>query len=109
MNTEAMISIFHAQGSIWPELGEPIPEIPAIYEYATYSNFITPPTLRVRVSEDLFERKINGILAYKSQKQIDLTIKIQRENGVEEFIREAEFDVFEPKRCKTLFAEAEKK
>ena len=107
-NSEAMISIFHAQGTIWPELGEPIPEIPAIYEFATYSNFITPPTLRVRVSEDLFERKINGILQYKSQKQIDLTIKIQRENGVEEFIREAEFDVFDPQRCKKLFADAEK-
>ena len=107
-NSEAMISIFHAQGSIWPELGEPIPEIPAIYEYATYSNFITPPQLRVRVSEDLFERKIDGILQYKSQKQIDLTIKIQRENGTEEFIREAEFDIFVPQRCKDLFAAAAK-
>ncbi|MDO5309960.1 MAG: PIG-L family deacetylase [Planctomycetia bacterium] len=107
-NSEAMISIFHAQGSIWPELGEPIPEIPAIYEYAAYSNFLTPPTLKITVSEDLFERKINGILQYKSQKQIDLTIKIQRENGVDEFIREAEFDVFDPKICKALFAEAEK-
>ncbi len=105
-NSEAMMSIFHAQGTIWPELGEPIPEIPAIYEYATYSNFITPPTLRVRVSEDLFERKINGILQYKSQKQIDITIAIQRENGTEEFIREAEFDIFVPQRCKDLFAEA---
>ena len=108
-NSEAMMSIFHAQGSIWPELGDPIPDIPAIYEYATYSNFITPPTLRVRVSEDLFERKINGILQYKSQKQIDLTIKIQRENGTEEFIREAEFDIFVPQRCKELFAAAEGK
>ncbi len=107
-NLEAMISIFHAQGSIWPELGEPIPDIPAIYEYATYSNFITPPQLRVRVSEDLFERKIDGILQYKSQKQIDLTIKIQRENGTEEFIREAEFDIFVPQRCKDLFAAAAK-
>ncbi len=108
-NSEAMMSIFHAQGTIWPELGEPIPEIPAIYEFATYSNFITPPTLRVTVSPDLFEKKIDGILQYKSQKQIDLTIKIQRENGVEEFIREAEFDVFSPARCKKLFADAEKK
>ncbi len=108
-NSEAMMSIFHAQGSIWPELGDPIPDIPAIYEYATYSNFITPPTLRIRVSEDLFERKINGILQYKSQKQIDLTIKIQRENGTEEFIREAEFDIFVPQRCKELFAAAEGK
>lgn len=105
-NSETMISIFHAQGTIWPELGEPIPEIPAIYEYATYSNFITPPQIRTRVSEDLFERKINGILQYKSQKQIDLTIKIQRENGTEEFIREAEFDIFVPQRCKDLFAAA---
>lgn len=107
-NTEAMMSVFHAQGTIWPELGEPIPEIPAIYEYSTYSNFITPPQYRTRVSEDLFERKINGILQYKSQKQIELTVKIQRENGTEEFIREAEFDMFVPQRCKDLFAAAEK-
>ncbi len=77
-----------------------------IYEYATYSNFTTPPQLRVRVSEDLFEKKIDGILQYKSQKQIDLTIKIQRENGTEEFIRECEFDIFVPARCKELFAKA---
>ena len=109
VNSETMISIFHAQGTIWPELGEPIPEIPAIYEYATYSNFVTPPTLRVTVSEDLFERKIDGILQYKSQKQIDLTIKIQRENGVEEFVREAEFDIFVPQRCKDLFNALEQK
>lgn len=108
VNSEAMISIFHAQGTIWPELGEPIPQIPAIYEYATYSNFITPPTLRIRVSEDLFERKINGLLRYESQKQIDITIQMQRENGCDEFIREAEFDIFVPQRCKDLFAEAEK-
>ena len=107
VNSEAMISIFHAQGTIWPELGEPIPQIPAIYEYATYSNFVTPPTLRIRVSEDLFERKINGLLSYVSQKQIDITIQMQRENGCDEFIREAEFDIFVPQRCKDLFAEAE--
>lgn len=102
-NSETMISIFHAQGTIWPELGEPITEIPTIYEYAAYSNFPTPPTHRTRVSEDLFEKKINGILQYKSQKQIDLTIKIQRENGCDEFLREVEFDVFDPKRAKEYF------
>ena len=37
-NSEMMISIFHAQGGIWPELGAVIDEIPLLYEYATYSN-----------------------------------------------------------------------
>ena len=103
-NSEGMMSIFHAQGAIWPELGEPIEEIPTLYEYAAYSNFPTPPTHCVCVSQELFEKKIDGILQYKSQKQIDLTISIQRENGRQEFLREVEFDVFDPKRAKQLFA-----
>ncbi|MDO4586273.1 MAG: PIG-L family deacetylase [Planctomycetia bacterium] len=102
-NSETVMSIYHAQGNIWPELGEPIPEIPALYEYATYSNFITPPTHRIRVSEDLFERKINSILAYRSQEQIELTVQIQRNTGCKEFIREMRFDLFDPDESNKLF------
>ena len=102
-NSEMMISVYHAQGNIWPELGEPIPMIPALYEYATYSNFITPPTLRIRVSEDIFQKKINALLAYKSQEQIELMIDLQKKTGPKEFIREVRFDLYEPEECNKLF------
>ncbi len=100
---EFVISIFHAQGKIWPELGEPIAEIPKLYEYATYCDFLTPPTLRVKTSDDLFEKKIQAILAYQSQEQIDLAISNQRKAGPQEFIRELEFNILNPKQYEELF------
>ncbi|MBQ2684199.1 MAG: PIG-L family deacetylase [Thermoguttaceae bacterium] len=104
-NSEAMISIFHAQGGIWPELGEPIAEIPRLYEYAAYSNFLTPPTLRLRVPEEMLQRKLDGIYAYKSQEQIDLTIKMVKRAGTNEYLREVRFDLYDPEECRKLFDE----
>lgn len=102
-NTEMMISIFHAQGGIWPELGESIPQIPLIYEYPTYSNLATPPSVRVCVPDELLELKLNSIYAYKSQEQIELTIEMQRRAGTKEYLREVRFDLFEPEQCAPLF------
>ena len=102
-NSEMMISIFHAQGGIWPELGENIDEIPLIYEYPTYSNLLTPPSIRTVVSDDLLELKLNSIFVYKSQEQIELTIEMQRKAGTREYLREVRFDLFEPEKCAPLF------
>ncbi len=102
-NSESIISVFHAQGNIWPELGEPIPQIPLLYEYAAYSNFPTPPTIRVRLGHDLFEKSLNSIYAYKSQEQIELTIQRLRDTGPKEFIRELKFDFFDPAQADRLF------
>lgn len=103
VNSETMISIFHAQGGIWPELGEVIDDIPLLYEYATYSNFATSPTVRVRVPDDLLDKKLNAIYAYKSQEQIELTIAMQKKAGTSEYLREVRFDLFEPEKCAPLF------
>jgi len=103
VHVEFVMSIFHAQGKIWPELGPPIPEIPKLYEYATYCDFLTPPTIRVITSADLFERKLNAILAYQSQEQINLVLDNQRESGPQEYIRELEFNIFNPRQYERLF------
>jgi len=100
---EFVMSIFHAQGNIWPELGTPIPDIPKLYEYATYCDFLTPPTIRVTTSNDLFERKLNAILAYQSQEQITLVLENQRASGPQEYIRELEFNIFNPRQYEGLF------
>ena len=47
VHEEVLISLFHAQGNIWPELGEPIAEVPKVYEFACYCDFPEPPQIRI--------------------------------------------------------------
>ena len=102
-HTEFVMSIFHAQGRIWPELGPPIQEIPKLYEYATYCDFITPPEIRIRTSRELLEKKIAAIEAYASQEQIELLVSRIRTGGPQEYIRELEFNIIEPGKYDSLF------
>lgn len=103
VNREMQICLFHAQGSIWPELGPPIQNIPLLYEYATYSDFLTPPDIRITVSEDLLEKKLKGIAAYKSQEQIAQLIEIQKRAGCRECLRTKKLDIMKPGKYDVLF------
>jgi len=100
---EMLISIFHAQGNIWPELGEPIAEIPRLYEYSCYSDFITPPTMRICTSDELFEKKVKAVEMYKSQEQIEILVKSMREGGAQEYLRELVFDLMTPHKYDKVF------
>jgi LmbE family N-acetylglucosaminyl deacetylase len=103
VHEEFLISVFHARGKIWPELGSPLTEFPRLYEYATYSDYIEPPTLRIRTSDDLLDRKLRGIAAYVSQEQIDLIVATVRSMGAREYIHELVFKLFDPKQYDILF------
>lgn len=103
VNAEMTISIFHAQGAIWPELGEPIRRIPTLYEYATYSDFIQPPNIRIRVSDDLVEKRLQAIALYKSQLQIDLLVQELRKTGGVEYLLEVAFEIFQADKYESLF------
>lgn len=103
VNAEIVISIFHAQGAIWPELGDPIEHLPTLYEYATYSDFIEPPNLRVRVSDDLVEKRLQGISLFRSQLQIELLVNELRKTGGSEYLLERAFEVFNPKKYESAF------
>ncbi len=103
VHEEMVISLYHAQGRIWPELGEPLAWIPVLYEYATYCDFLAPPQIRVAVPEALVERKLAGIRAYASQEQIDLLVEVQRKAGAVEYLREVEFNVLYPGQYEELF------
>ena len=100
---EMMISIFHAQGGIWPELGPAMEEIPMLYEYSTYSDFATLPTMRIRTNQELFEKKLDAIRAYKSQEQIELLVNGLIESGAQEYLREVNFDIMTPHKHDKLF------
>jgi LmbE family N-acetylglucosaminyl deacetylase len=104
VNEEMLISLFHAQGKIWPELGEPIAEVPAVYEYATYCDFPEPPQIRIEAPAAMLETKLQAIHAYASQEQIDVVVDVQRQVGPIEYIREIAFNFYSPQQYHRLFA-----
>lgn len=103
VNEEMLISLFHAQGTIWPELGAPIETVPLVYEYATYCDFPEPPQLRIAAPPSMLQTKLNAIRAYASQEQIEVLIDVQRNAGPIEYIREVKFNFYSPKQYESLF------
>jgi LmbE family N-acetylglucosaminyl deacetylase len=100
---ETVISVFHAQGLIWPELGTSIDTIPFLYEYATYSDFVTLPNIRVRVPDALTEQRLQALALYKSQLQIKLVVEELRKAGGKEYLLEVVFEIFKPEKYDTFF------
>ena len=104
VHEEFLISLFHAQGGIWPELGKPIAEVPRIYEMADLLRF---PRSRRRSAwkrpEAMLETKLEAIMAYASQEQIATVVEIQRAVGPVEYLREVEFPFLLPQAIRRTF------
>lgn len=103
VHEELLISLFHAQGNIWPELGEPIPEVPRVYEFAIYCDFPEPPQIRIDTPPAMLQKKLDGIWAYASQEQIASLVKIQSDVGPIEYLRELDFHFYLPGQYHGLF------
>jgi hypothetical protein len=99
-----MISLFHAQGGIWPELGAPLGDVPRVYELAVYCDFPEPPQIRVDTPQAMLETKLQAIFAYASQEQIGAMVEIQRACGPLEYLRELNFHFYAPQQYRELFA-----
>lgn len=102
-NQELMISIFHAAGVIWPELGKPLAVIPPVYDMAVYCDFAQKPNLELRADAAAFERKLQSIMVYRSQAQIMGLVDSLRKAGAYEYLREIEFPLYSPEHYKPLF------
>lgn len=102
-HSELMISLFHASGAIWPELGEPLKEVPRVYEMAVYCDFAEPPTLEVIADEPHFQNKLNSVAAYESQVQIASLVESLRRAGPYEYFREVTFRLYCAETYKPLF------
>jgi LmbE family N-acetylglucosaminyl deacetylase len=102
---EFLISMFHAAGNIWPELGEPLSNVPYVNTYAVYCDFAEPPTLRMRTPMSYLENKLKAITAFRSQKQISSLIENVRHCGPEEYIRAIDFKLYHPSSYRNLFEE----
>ncbi len=103
VHSELLISLFHAQGSIWPEIGDPIAEVPKVYEFAVYCDFPEPPQIRVQTPPEMLETKLQAIQAFVSQEQIGTLVEIQRNAGPVEYLRELEFHFYSPEKYQALF------
>jgi len=99
---EMQICIFHANGTIWPELGEPT-AVPEVYEMAIYCDFPEPPDLQLRCDDATFQHKLDAIASYKSQKQIGLLVDKVREAGAYEYLREVNFKFYSSTAYNHLF------
>ncbi len=100
---EARASIFHAGGAIWPELGEPLDELPVVYELAIYCAFPSPPEYLISGSADHLERKLEAIAAYRSQKQIGRLVDELRSAGPIEYLKLSDFALYSPEIYRGLF------
>lgn len=101
-NSELMISLFHAGATIWPELGLPTP-VPEVVEFAVYCDYPTPPNIQLKVSEKVFQKKLDSILEYRSQKQIQGLVDNLKKNGPEEYLQEVDFKFYDSKAYRSLF------
>jgi LmbE family N-acetylglucosaminyl deacetylase len=101
---ELMISLFHAAGAIWPELGEPLSGVPTVYEMAVYCDFAEPPNLELKGSDEAFQTKLRAIEAYASQAQIAALVDSVRRAGAYEYFREVAFRLYSPATYRERFA-----
>jgi LmbE family N-acetylglucosaminyl deacetylase len=90
---QIMISIFHAQGLIWPECGACIGRRPFCYHFTIYCDFAAdqPPNLLYQGGGEDFEAKMRSIMSFKSQGQIAALVEQLRKEGSFELYREVEF------------------
>lgn len=100
---EALISVFHAEGAIWPELGAPLSSLPSIYEMAIYCAFPGPPHIKLEGSRESFRRKLDSIGAFRSQVQIGRIVESVRAAGPLEYFREADLKFYSPEIYLPLF------
>jgi LmbE family N-acetylglucosaminyl deacetylase len=103
VHQECLISVFHACGDIWPELGPPLTAVPKVYEMAIYCGFPKPPTLKLLASAERFETKLMAIGAFASQRQIGRIVDNIRQDGPVEYFRSVDMNLFSAGEYATLF------
>lgn len=103
VHEEFLISLFHAAGNIWPELGSKIERVPYVHELGVYCDFPQPPRLRIRTTEALLENKLRAVGAFRSQEQIGSLVDIIRKSGPYEYLRELEFKLYQPAAYYEMF------
>jgi len=100
---EMIISLFHAAGDIWPELGPALPWIPDAYELAVYCDFTMPPNIKLEASDMHIKKKLKAINEFHSQRQMVKLVDRIRVEGATEYFRVLEFNLYDPRTYDGLF------
>lgn len=103
VHEEFLISLFHAAGNIWPELGGAIEKVPYVHEMGVYCDFPQPPKVRIQTPKSFLEKKLEAIAAFQSQKQIAFLIEIVRKSGPYEYLRELNYKLYQPAAYYDMF------
>ncbi len=101
---QLVISLLHAAGSLWPELGEPLEWIPHLYEMPSYCKLTGNPDLRLSGSPDHFQRKLDAIAMYRSQLQIKAIVDNIRDSERAEYFAYRPIIRYRPEQYAALFA-----
>ena len=104
-HAELLISIFHAMGDIWPELGPKLENVPTLWESVVYCNYEgAPPNLHIRsLDRSAFETKMEAIGKFASQPQIEPLIAELRRGSPTEVMRIISFEFYKPGMYDALF------
>ncbi len=105
VHEELLISLYHSIGEIWPELGKPLARAPYLHEMAIYCGFPESPQLRISTPQSYFEKKIQAIRCFRSQKQIEASVELVKKAGAQEYIRELQFRLYDPNEYTDRFKE----
>jgi LmbE family N-acetylglucosaminyl deacetylase len=81
VTSETDIACFHASGPIWLDLGEPLAQVPARWDFGVYCPFPEDPTLQIRCTDAALQLKLDAIACFESQPQIDGLVTRQRAEG----------------------------
>ena len=100
---EVLISMFHACGEIWPELGSPCLTLPQAYEMPIYHDLGEEPDIKIEASAEFLERKLISIGMYKSQKQYALLVENLRKSGPVEYFRDIQYRIYSPQNYQSVF------
>jgi len=103
VHNELLISIFHASGEIWPELGLPC-RLPAVYEMAIYCDFARDPNLELKSDDEEFRLKLDAISVFQSQQQVAQLVEQVRDGGPYEYLHEMAFEFYSPQTYRSRFA-----
>lgn len=103
LNQELLISLFHTQGAIWPELGTQLSSVPPLYELAAYRPFSTHPDYQFRGDSEAFRAKLDSIRAYRSQRQIEALLQGVESSGPCEYVRSCAYELYRPDQYAPIF------
>ncbi|MBA2479903.1 MAG: PIG-L family deacetylase [Planctomycetes bacterium] len=102
VGSELAISVFHAAGAIWLELGQPI-AVPRRFEFAVYCPFPIPPNVEVRAEKPIFAKKLDSIACFASQPQISSLVERVTAAPPVEYLLEDSWQPYDASMYKKLF------